>query len=68
MVYVGVVALQDHIMVLYGCHRMVRKVLSSVLQLQTLDDDGLKIVLCEVEAILNDRPITLLMTHGSVDK
>ena len=39
---------------------MVRKVLTSVLHLQTLDDDGLHTVLCEVEAILNDRPITKL--------
>ncbi len=38
--------------------RMVRKVLSSVLTQQTLDDEGLHTVLCEVEAILNDRPIT----------
>ena len=34
--------------------------LNSVLLLQTLDDDGLHMVLCEVEAILNDRPITKL--------
>ena len=40
--------------------RMIRKVLNSVLRLQTLDDDGLHTVLCEVEAILNDRPITKL--------
>lgn len=39
---------------------MVRKVLTSVLHQQTLDDDGLHTVLCEVEAILNDRPITKL--------
>ncbi len=38
--------------------RMVRKVLSSVLTQQTLDDEGLHTVLCEVEAILNNRPIT----------
>ena len=40
--------------------RLVRRVLSSVLRQQTLDDDGLHTVLCEVEAILNDRPITQL--------
>ena len=40
--------------------RLVRKVLSSVLRQQRLDDDGLHTVLCEVEAILNDRPITKL--------
>lgn len=40
--------------------RMVRRVLNSVLHQQTLDDDGLHTVMCEVEAILNDRPITQL--------
>ena len=38
--------------------RMVRKVLFSVLQQQSLDDESLHTILCEVEAILNDRPIT----------
>ena len=37
---------------------MVRKVLFSVLQQQTLDDENLNTIFCEVEAILNDRPIT----------
>lgn len=40
--------------------RLIRKVLSSVLRQQTLDEDGLHTVLCEVEAILNDRPVTQL--------
>lgn len=40
--------------------RLVRRVLNSVLRQQTLDDDGLTTVLCEAEAILNDRPITKL--------
>lgn len=40
--------------------RMVRRILSSVLQQQTLNDDGLHTVMCEAEAILNDRPITKL--------
>lgn len=40
--------------------RLVRRVLSSVLHQQMLDDDGLHTVFCEVEAILNDRPITKL--------
>ena len=40
--------------------RLVRRVLSSVLHQQKLDDDGLHTVFCEVEAILNDRPITKL--------
>ena len=38
--------------------RSVRRVLTSVLCQQTLDDEGLQTVLCEVEAILNSRPIT----------
>ncbi|KAK0153450.1 hypothetical protein N1851_004864 [Merluccius polli] len=40
--------------------RLIRRVLSSVLRQQTLDDDGFHTMLCEVEAILNDRPITKL--------
>lgn len=38
--------------------RMVRNVLRSVLSQQVLDDEGLQTLICEVEAILNDRPIT----------
>lgn len=38
--------------------RMVRHILHSVLRQQTLDDEGLNTVFCEVEAILNSRPIT----------
>ena len=38
--------------------RMVRCILCSVLHQQTLDDEGLCTVFCEVEAILNSRPIT----------
>lgn len=40
--------------------RMIKKILSSVLRQQRLDDDGLHTVMCEAEAILNDRPITNL--------
>lgn len=40
--------------------RMVRRILTSVLCQQTLNDEGFHTVLCEVEAILNDRPITKL--------
>lgn len=36
----------------------VRKIFNSVLNQQILDDEGLHTVLCEVEAIINDRPIT----------
>ena len=38
--------------------RMVRKVLFSVLRQQSLNDENLHTILCEVEAILNDRPLT----------
>uniref|UniRef100_A0A1A8L4I7 DUF5641 domain-containing protein n=2 Tax=Nothobranchius pienaari TaxID=704102 RepID=A0A1A8L4I7_9TELE len=37
---------------------MVRKVLFSVLQQQSLDNESLQTFLCDVEAILNGRPIT----------
>lgn len=40
--------------------QVITKVLNSVLRLQTLDNDGLYTAFCEVEAILNDRPITKL--------
>ena len=40
--------------------RMVRRILTSVLHQQTLNDEGFHTVLCEVESILNDRPITKL--------
>lgn len=40
--------------------RMVRKVLLSVLHQQVLDDEGLCTILSEVEAILNNRPITTM--------
>ena len=38
--------------------RLVRRVLYSVLRQQRMDDEGLHTILCEIEAILNDRPIT----------
>ena len=38
--------------------KMVKRVLYSVLQQQSLDDESLHTILCEVEGILNDRPIT----------
>lgn len=40
--------------------RMIRRTLTSVLKQQTLNDETFHTVLCEVEAILNDRPITKL--------
>ncbi|KAL7852950.1 hypothetical protein SRHO_G00187350 [Serrasalmus rhombeus] len=38
--------------------RTVRKVLTSVLKLQSLDDKYLYTVMCEVEAVINSRPLT----------
>lgn len=42
--------------------RSVRKVLNSTLNVQNLDEEGLHTVLCEVEAIINSRPITKAST------
>ena len=38
--------------------RSVRQILNSVVKVQTLDEEGLRTLFCEIEAILNDRPIT----------
>lgn len=38
--------------------RIFKKILYSILRQQPLEDEGLQTALCEVEAILNDRPIT----------
>ena len=38
--------------------RSIRQVLCSVLKEQTVNDEGLHTILCEVEAILNSRPLT----------
>lgn len=38
--------------------RSVRKVLNSTFKVQRLDEEGLQTALCEVEAIVNSRPIT----------
>ena len=40
------------------CIRTVRKVLNAILNQQILDDEGLTTLLCEVESIINSRPIT----------
>lgn len=42
--------------------RSVRKVLSSNLNIQSLDKEGLRTVLCEAEAVLNSQPITKAST------
>ena len=40
------------------CIRTTRKILQALLQEQTTDDEGLVTLLCEVESIMNGRPIT----------
>ena len=40
------------------CIRTVRKVMRALLKEQPLDDEGLLTLMCEVEAIINGRPIT----------
>ena len=40
------------------CIRTVQKVLNAILNQQILDDEGLTTLLCEVESIINSRPIT----------
>lgn len=42
------------------CIRTVRKVMKALMKEQVLDDEGLNTLLCEVEAIINGRPITKL--------
>jgi len=39
--------------------RSARKVLNSTLKVQNLDEEGLHNVICEVEAIINGRPIIM---------
>lgn len=39
--------------------RSVRKAMNSVIREQILDDDGFHTLMCEIEMILNDRPITM---------
>ena len=40
------------------CIRTVRKVMRALLHEQTLDDESLHTLMCEIEAIINRRPIT----------
>ena len=40
------------------CIRTVRKVMKGLLSEQTLDDEGLSTLMCEVENIVNGRPLT----------
>ena len=43
--------------------RSVRKILSALLREQLVNDEKLSTLLCEVERILNDRPLTSLSDH-----
>ena len=45
--------------------RSVRWVLNSLLNQQTLTDEVLQTLFCEIEAILNNRPITI--TSSDID-
>ena len=42
------------------CIRTVRKVMNALMKEQVLDDEGLNTLLCEMEAIINGRPMTNL--------
>jgi hypothetical protein len=40
------------------CIRTVRKILLALLKQQTVDDECLTTIMCEVESIMNSRPLT----------
>ena len=40
------------------CIRSVRKLLAAILREQTLDDESLLTLMCEIEYIINGRPLT----------
>ena len=40
------------------CIRTARKIICALLQNQTVDEEGLTTLMCEVEAIINSRPLT----------
>ena len=44
------------------CIRTARKILQALLREQTTDDEGLVTLMCEVESIMNGRPITTVST------
>ncbi|PIK54008.1 hypothetical protein BSL78_09093 [Apostichopus japonicus] len=45
--------------------RVVRKVMNGILKEQTmrLDDEGLATLMCEIENVVNERPLTTVSTH-----
>lgn len=44
--------------------RTVRKVLNGIMKEQTLNDDGLNTLMCEVESIINSRPLTTVSSDS----
>ena len=46
------------------CIRTTRKILQALLQTQTIDDESLTTLLCEVESIMNGRPLTTVSTDA----
>ena len=44
------------------CIRTARKILQALLQMQTVDDESLSTLLCEVESIMNSGPLTTVST------
>ena len=45
------------------CIRSIQRILRALLLEQTTDDECLTTLLCEVESILNSRPITVVSNH-----
>jgi hypothetical protein len=50
------------------CIRTVRKIMLALVKGQTLDDEGLTTLMCEVEYIVNGRPITTVSTDPRDDE
>lgn len=48
----------------FGNVAFIRKILQALLQTQTTDDEGLATLLCEVEGIMNGRPITVVSSDS----
>ena len=44
----------------FGCIRTARKILQALLREQITDDGSLSTLMCEVESIMNSRPITVV--------
>ena len=47
------------------CIRTVRKILVALMKEQPLDDEGLTTLMCEVESVVNGRPITKSSDNAS---